>query len=158
MLFGAADAYDLVLIDCPPNVLECSHQALYASDGVVIPLIPDDFGVQGITPVLAAIGRVKRVNHRLCLVGYLLNRFRARLSLHRLYADELDDAYGVDCFTPRVPDTIAFATALLERKPVTHAAPKSPAALAMGVVVDDLLSRISERCGIGAHRPIREVV
>src|SRR5262249_13111805 len=36
------DQFDVVLIDCPPTLNLCSWAALLASDGVVIPLTPED--------------------------------------------------------------------------------------------------------------------
>ena len=38
------DAYDAILIDCPPNLCLCSWSALAAGDGVVVPVQPEDFG------------------------------------------------------------------------------------------------------------------
>ena len=36
--------YDLILVDCPPNLHFCSWTALVASDYVVVPLQAEDFG------------------------------------------------------------------------------------------------------------------
>ena len=52
------DEYDAVLIDCPPNLELCSWAALLASDNLVIPLNPEDFGAQGIAEVLDAVDLV----------------------------------------------------------------------------------------------------
>ncbi|MEZ6077695.1 MAG: ParA family protein [Pirellulaceae bacterium] len=38
--------FDMVLIDCPPNLYRCSWTALLASDFVVIPVPPEDFGTR----------------------------------------------------------------------------------------------------------------
>ena len=54
-LLDRMDAYDFVLIDCPPNLYGCSWNALLASDWVVIPVPPEDFGTQGLRAVHQAI-------------------------------------------------------------------------------------------------------
>ena len=41
------NAYDLILIDCPPNLHLCSWAALTAADQLIIPLQPEDYGAQG---------------------------------------------------------------------------------------------------------------
>ena len=51
--------YDLVLIDCPPNLHLCSWAALAASDHLVVPLQPEDYGAQGIADVLDSLGMVR---------------------------------------------------------------------------------------------------
>src|SRR4051812_4612319 len=40
--------FDVILIDCPPNLHLCSWASLLASDFVVVPVIPEDFSSQGL--------------------------------------------------------------------------------------------------------------
>jgi chromosome partitioning protein len=44
----AAD-YDYILIDCPPNLYLATQNALYASDGYLVTLMPDHFSTVGVT-------------------------------------------------------------------------------------------------------------
>ncbi|MBX3662615.1 MAG: AAA family ATPase [Burkholderiales bacterium] len=44
-----ADQYDYVLIDCPPNLYLATQNALYASDGYLVTLMPDHFSTVGVT-------------------------------------------------------------------------------------------------------------
>ncbi len=39
--------FDLVLLDCPPQVYLDAWAALVAADGVVVPLQGEDYGAQG---------------------------------------------------------------------------------------------------------------
>jgi chromosome partitioning protein len=41
--------YDYVLIDCPPNLYLATQNALYASDGYLVTLMPDHFSTVGVT-------------------------------------------------------------------------------------------------------------
>ena len=47
--------FDLILIDCPPNLCLCSWNAMLASNFVVIPVPPEDFATQGLRTVHQAI-------------------------------------------------------------------------------------------------------
>ncbi len=45
---GIADDYDYILIDCPPNLYLATQNALYASDGYLVTLLPDHFSTVGV--------------------------------------------------------------------------------------------------------------
>ena len=62
-------AFGFVLIDCPPNLYQCSWNALIASDFVVIPVPPEDFGAQGLRVVHQAIEHARILNPGLELLG-----------------------------------------------------------------------------------------
>jgi chromosome partitioning protein len=50
-LLAELASYDLTLIDCPPNLYQCSWNAMLASEFVRIPVPPEDFGAQGLRVV-----------------------------------------------------------------------------------------------------------
>ena len=72
------DRYDMVLIDCPPNLHLCSWAALVASDFLIVPLQPEDYGAQGIIDVQESVALVTELaNPGLSLLGYLITMFNA---------------------------------------------------------------------------------
>ncbi len=73
-----ARGFDLMLIDCPPNLYQCSWNALLASNFVVIPVPPEDFATQGLRTVHQAIDQARLLQPELKLLGH---RFGAR-NLH----------------------------------------------------------------------------
>ena len=80
------DRYDLVLIDCPPNLHLCSWAALVASDHLIVPLQPEDYGAQGLGPVQESVDLVSTgPNPALRLLGFLLTMYNPRLTIHKLY-------------------------------------------------------------------------
>lgn len=44
-----SNEYDYILIDCPPNLYLATQNALYASDGFLVTLMPDHFSAIGVT-------------------------------------------------------------------------------------------------------------
>ena len=142
------DRYDLVLIDCPPNLHLCSWAALVASDYIIVPIQPEDFGAQGLGPVQASIARVAAgPNRGLALLGYLITMYNARRSVHQVFDDGLREQYGTEVFETRVPDLNDYAEAVTRRQPVGYFKPRGAAAKAMRPLADEILARIAAQTG-----------
>jgi chromosome partitioning protein len=141
---AAVTGFDLVLLDCPPNLYLASWSALLASGHVVVPVPPEDFGAQGLRVVHQAIGQAARLNPRLRLAGHLVTRFDGRLVVHRAYEQRLRALYLGAVFEAVVPEAAAFKVALACRTPVSHHAPASKAARVMAAVGDELLTRTAD--------------
>ena len=98
------DRYDLVLIDCPPNLHLSSWAALVASDALIVPLQPEDYGAQGIADVQESVDRVVAgPNPELKLLGYLITMSNPRLSVHKVYEQLLRAHYGAAVFATTIP-------------------------------------------------------
>jgi chromosome partitioning protein len=137
------DRYDLVLIDCPPNLHLCSWAALVASDYLIVPLQPEDYGAQGIAAVQDSVARVvSGPNPGVRLLGYLITMVQPRRSIHQLYEGQLRSAYGDDVFAARVPEAVEFVEAVARRLTVAQYKPRGAAAKAMNVLAEELLARL----------------
>lgn len=136
--------HDLILIDCPPNLYQCSWNALLAADYVVIPVPPEDFGTQGLRVVHQAIEHARLLNPKLQLLGHLVTRYDGRLLVHRAYEERLRTLYGATVLTTVIPEAVAFKLALAQRTPVTIACPDTKAAAAAQSLVTELIERMAE--------------
>jgi chromosome partitioning protein len=136
--------YDLVLIDCPPNLHLCSWAALVASDHLIVPLQPEDYGAQGLGPVQESVALVAHgPNPRLNLLGFLLTMYNGRLAIHKLYETLLREQYGRAVFETRVPYAADFKEAIAQRKPIAQYKPKGASAKAICQLADELLARLA---------------
>ena len=135
--------YDVVLIDCPPNLHLCSWAALVASDFLVVPLQAEDYGAQGLGPVQRSVQAVRSgPNPRLGLLGYLLTMFDKRLAIHLAYEATLRKMYGDQVFASPFPLAKDFKEAVASRQPISHYKPKSASAKASLAVAEELMARI----------------
>lgn len=66
------DAYDYVIVDCPPAFNAASTAALAACDEAIIPIKLDAFSVKGLANMLLQISNMHRINPRLRVVGCLV--------------------------------------------------------------------------------------
>jgi chromosome partitioning protein len=137
------DDFDLILVDCPPNLHLCSWAALVAADFLVVPLQAEDYGAQGLEPVQEAMTEVQNgPNPALRLAGYLVTMFDRRLGIHLAYETLLREMYGADVFASTFPLMKDFKEAVASRQPISHYKPKSAAAKACQAIATELVERI----------------
>jgi chromosome partitioning protein len=135
--------FDLVLIDCPPNLYRCSWAAMLAADLVLVPVPPEDFGTQGLRAVHQAIDQAGRLNPELRKMAHVVTRADRRLLVHRSYETRLRELYGELVLTTVIPETSAYKVSLACRKPVEYYSPKSPAAKLTRQLSREILDRIA---------------
>lgn len=140
-LTGVTDAYDLVLLDCPPSLDELTRNGLAAADTALIVTEPGFFALQGATRALHAVEAARTsLNLRLRPTGILLNRVRGNLSEHRYRMEELRRVYGDLVLNCIIPERSAVQQAQGAGVPVQ--AWRSPGASEVIDAFDDLLDRI----------------
>jgi chromosome partitioning protein len=110
-LAGVTDGYDVVMIDCPPNLL--SHlidNAWTASDQLWVPVEPEFDAVEAARRVVERVEQDRdTLNPDLQVGGFVINRFRTSLSLHQTRADEVASILGPEAVCPvRLPELVAF--------------------------------------------------
>jgi cellulose biosynthesis protein BcsQ len=104
-LHGVADAYDVVLVDCPPSLGELTRNALATVDRALVITEPTFFALAGAAQAIDAIAVVRsEANLNLRLAGILVNRARRHTSEHAFRIEELRSEYGELVLEPVIPD------------------------------------------------------
>jgi chromosome partitioning protein len=148
-LAEVAEDFDICLLDCPPHIQACAWSALVAADGVVVPAQLEDFGIQGVSVIQDSIDHARAaVNSRLKLLGFLPTMVVKSLSIHTKYAADLREVYGDDVFEATIPAAKDFKEAVTLGKSVVEYKPRSAAAKSIEALADELLARLSSRCGL----------
>ncbi|MEL6342954.1 MAG: ParA family protein [Myxococcota bacterium] len=87
--------YDVVIIDCPPNLGNLTINGLVAADAVLIPADPSALALSGVHALIDALRGVSRLNPDIDLLGVLLTRVDGRnTTLNNAIVEELSAAYG----------------------------------------------------------------
>lgn len=135
--------FDIVLIDCPPNLYRCSWTAMVATDFVIIPVPPEDFGTQGLRAVHAAVNNARKLNPGIRRLGHLVTRSDRRLLVHRTYEARLRELYPELVLSSVIPELSAFKVATSCRQPVEFYKQNSPAAIETRELASEILVRIN---------------
>ena len=97
------DAYDYIVLDCPPSLGILTLNALTAADSVIVPLQCEYYALEGLTHLMATIDRIRgSLNPGLDVEGVVLTMYDARNSLTHQVADQVKAHFRVfDTVIPR---------------------------------------------------------
>jgi chromosome partitioning protein len=111
-LAGIAQAFDHVLIDCPPSLGLLTVNALTAADGVLVPIQCEYYALEGLSQLVATIHLVRdHLNADLAIEGVLLTMYDARTNLATQVADEVRRHLGSAVFETVIPRSVRLSEA-----------------------------------------------
>ena len=123
------DAYDYVLIDCPPNLGLLTVNGLVAANGVIIPVQTQYYAMKGLTNLVKVINAIRlKLNRDLRILGLLPTFYDGRTNLARDMLDELRVVGDHHVFGSIVRNTVKLGEAPLVGRPITSYAGNSDAA------------------------------
>ena len=143
-LHQVRDQYDLVIIDNPPNLHMASWAAMAASDHLLVPVMPEDFGAQGTQDVAESAVDGPGRDQPWPGDGWL-----RRLDvpgpprLHKAYVQLLREQHSADVFTAMIPESVDYVEAITALRPVAFHKPKGAAAKAVKALAEELLARLA---------------
>jgi chromosome partitioning protein len=147
------DQYDFILIDNPPNLQAASWAALIASDYLIVPVVPEDYGSMSLSPVLESIRLVAAgPNPGVQMLGLILTMVQPRLSVHIAYEQVLRGSHGEGVFTTRIPLAADIKEAISQRRPVTHYKPRGASSKVFKALVEELEAKVASRTARLAER------
>jgi chromosome partitioning protein len=136
------DAYDRVLVDCPPSLDLLTLNALTAADEVLIPIQCEYYALEGVTQLMRSIRMVREeLNPDLKVGGVLLTMFDTRTNLAHQVVEEVRSFFGDRVFRKVIPRNVRLSEAPSFGLPVTRYAPESTGAQAYAAVAEEVLGR-----------------
>ncbi len=125
------NAYDFVLIDCPPSLGPLTETALSSSSEVFMPIQCEYFAMEGLTQMIEVIRDVmQREPGRLQFGGIVLTMYDPTLELTREVEAEVRDFFGEIVFQTVIPRDVAVSEAPSHGKSVIDYEPRSRGARA----------------------------
>jgi chromosome partitioning protein len=137
--------YDLVFIDCPPQLGKLLTAALYASDYVIVPCASDAMGLAGLSDLAFTIEQVrKNVNSGLQMLGAVINLYKPRRNLSAESRSAVEAAVGLvgHVFDTNLHDYSKVAEAPSQKLPTVVYAETHRAADQLWSLTEEVLDRL----------------
>jgi len=134
------NAYDYVLIDCPPSLGLLTVNALTAADEVIVPVQCEYLALEGLSQLTATLDLVRRnLNSQLKLRGLLLTMFDGRTNLSQQVADEVR-AHFANTFKTVIPRSVRLSEAPSHGLPIAQYDPSSRASRAYDELAQEVIA------------------
>ena len=143
---GLSSLYDYVVIDTPPNAGAYMLNGLTACDGCIIPVMPGQFAIEGLSQILQTITDVKdAVNENIKIYGVLVTRFDKRKTIDRSVWEDLPEVgknAGFEVFSRPIRICQEMETAQSRHASLIDTFPKSYAAEDYIKVTEELIKKM----------------
>jgi chromosome partitioning protein len=106
------EAFDYIIIDCPPSLGLLTLNALTASHSILIPVQCEYYALEGLKSLLNTFRLVKkRLNPDLAIEGFLLTMFDSRTRLSNDIAENMKAHFTAQVFKTIIPRNIRLCEA-----------------------------------------------
>jgi len=145
-LRAVSDAYDYVIIDCPPSLGLLTVNALTAAASVLIPIQCEYYALEGVRSLMDTVSRVKRgLNPALDVEGVLLTMFDGRTNLSLQVVAQVKKHFKSKVFASTVPRNVRLGEAPSHGLPINRYDARSTGAEAYRSLAREVLARNGER-------------
>lgn len=141
-LSGVREAYDYVILDCPPSLGLLTVNALTAADEALVPIQCEYYALEGLSQLLNTINLVrKHLNPALKLDGCVMTMYDARTNLSEQVIGEVRKHFGDKVFKTVIPRNIRLSEAPGHGKPIILYDKNSKGAQAYRELTREVLAR-----------------
>lgn len=152
-LLNIRDAYEYILIDCPPALDLLTLNSLAASDSVLVPIQCEYYAMEGVAELLDTLMRLRRtINPDLAVEGILLTMYDDRTTLSKQVAADLRSFFGTQVFNTVIPRNVRLAEAPSYGKPILFYDISSKGAEAYIQLAKEVIANAQKRLGERAQR------
>lgn len=143
-LEAAGSDYDVIVLDCPPNISMLSENVFVASDLIVVPVIPTTLSERTFEQLIDFVEEqddTKKKSKRGKIVGFF-SMVQAQKSLHKDTMARMREVYPDRFLSAVLPFSTDVERMGVHRAPVAAFAPTRPAARAYQEIFEELQGKI----------------
>jgi ATPases involved in chromosome partitioning len=123
--FRSDEAFNLVLLDCPPSLGILMTNALAAADEILTPIQCEYFALEGLVKIVRVVEQVRDsgANDQVEIGGIVMTMFDSRTNLSEQVVNEVRQHFGERVYRTVIPRTVrlseapSFGKSILEYDP-----------------------------------------
>jgi len=143
ILATVQDAYDFVLIDCPPSLGLLTVNALVAAEKVIVPVQCEYYALEGLSRLMKTLDIVKKeINPKLDVEGIVLTMHDARTKLSAEVVKETRKFFGDKVYKTLISRDVRVSEAPSYGQPISVYADKSRGAAAYNKLAKELIANV----------------
>lgn len=136
------DAFDFILIDCPPSLGLLTLNALAAANGILVPVQGEYYALEGVTQLMDTLSLVNEsLNTNLKIFGVVVTMFDKRTILAQQVEQEIRNYFGDLAFQTVIPRNIRLSEAPSYGKSIQEYDSKSKGAEAYHQLSKEVIKR-----------------
>lgn len=149
----ARSHYDVILLDCPPNLGNLTINALMASDEVLVPCDMSILAVEGVSSLLHTVEELGNTfAHDLSVLGILRTRMDKRNAvINRTVEAALNNQFAHLVLNTYIPINSSIAKAQATGESLFNMAPESKGAIHYRELSNEVIQRLSTRVNTHLH-------
>lgn len=139
------DAYDFVLIDCPPSLSLLTVNAMVAAHSVLVPLQSEFFALEGLSQLMLSVREVRQsANPGLRIEGVVLTMYDARNNLSQQVEADARANLGELVMQTVIPRNVRVSEAPSYAVPVLDYDTHSKGAIAYRALAAEIIAKSQE--------------
>ena len=139
------DAYDYVIIDCPPSLSMLTINAMTTADSVLVPIQCEYYALEGLSQLIHTVELVKeRLNPVLEIEGVVFTMYDARTNLSLQVVENVKGNLQQNIYKTIIPRNIRLAEAPSYGMPINQYDAKSAGADSYRRLADEVMNRGQE--------------
>lgn len=135
--------FEYVVIDTGPSIDDLLVTIFAATDYIVVPVEMDENAIEGAARIAKKVGEVAGSSGRPHILGYVANKYLGQRIGDRNAIVSLQQLFNGLMYESIIPNSIDVRYSQAARSDIYSYAPKSPAALAMALMVEETVQRVA---------------
>jgi chromosome partitioning protein len=138
--------YDVIICDCPPNLMTATQNALYASDWYLVPMQPDFLSSIGLSLLQDRLTYLRKsLEFKIRCLGVIFSRVRRHIQFHQDTMERLKEEKAfkkLHFFKTVIPENITLGEAPMHATPINLFNASAPGAEAFRELSNEIFARL----------------